>query len=81
MSYLSSDCLDVIQQVLNEACPPTNPSVLLEAARAWYLEKGNDAVLRSIVSWLSQVIGTSRYDVESLQSGRDIFERYLADRT
>ena len=51
----SKDDEDVIRSVLFDTYPPTNPAVLLRAAREWYLRFGADDVIREVLARLMTV--------------------------
>lgn len=52
---LSDDAIKVVQSVLFDGYPPTNPAVLLSAMREWYLVHGSGPVLQAFIEWLTQI--------------------------
>jgi len=74
---LDEDDVEVIRMVLFEMYPPTNPAVLLRAARAWYSEHGRDEVLDEIIAWLAYVTGAEYGNVDNYEKARKIFSQKL----
>jgi hypothetical protein len=52
---VDDETFKVVESVLMDIYPPTNPAVLLAAARTWYLTHGSGPVLRVMVDRLVQV--------------------------
>ena len=51
----TTEAVKIAQAVRNESYPPTNPNVLLEAARIAYSE-GRPRDLLAILGWTAQVV-------------------------
>ena len=75
----SIDDEDVIRLVLFDTYPPTNPAVLLRAAREWYLRFGADDVLREVLSRLMTVCNLdSVLNMERYHRAQAIFNLQIA---
>ena len=70
---LEDETIRVVWMILFRGCPPTNPAVVLKAMRDWYLEFGNDPVLRVMADWLGQIIGYDPKNHDSYTVGQAHF--------
>jgi hypothetical protein len=53
---LDDETIRVLESVLCDLQPPTNPAVLLLAMRNWYLAHGSGPVIRACTDWFIQAI-------------------------
>jgi hypothetical protein len=77
-NQLSSESAAVIKSCINDLFPPTNPSVLLAAAREWYLAYGaGGPVWIVLLTRLLEVSSIYLNDIDliaNLGEARKIFE-------
>lgn len=69
----------VIQMVLFDVYPPSNPAVVLSAAREWFLVYGADDVYRQMVDWLREIGNIRPYDLDLRRSAQGLFARRIAE--
>lgn len=66
--------------VNNDTYPPTNPAVLLEAARTLYLERGSHVDIGVILMWTLNVMVNNSQGAFTTQQGDYIVGLMFAER-
>ena len=71
---LDDETIMVVEAVLCDGHPPTNPAVLLLAMRNWYLVHGAGQVLRAFMDWMSQLLEFDQIgDYKPYREGQAVF--------
>jgi hypothetical protein len=70
---LDDETIRVVEAVLYDTYPPTNPAVLLLAARNWYLVHGGGDVLRAFIEWMSQSLQVKQLEYSYYRNGQADF--------
>jgi len=71
MHQIQKPEIEVVKSVLFDVHPPTNPAVLLHAAREWYLEFGQDVVFNYVLFWTAYGVAHRVAAGSSLEADAD----------